>query len=236
MSIASAAAACPAAASCSRQTVGASSGPHAWRPWPAKPAAAGSGSSGSRGATRCQASGKSDVGRLLRDALNQPAQGTNLSYLSAANFLRGLGMDNQAELNRVLDIAMNPNSLFTSKNRKQPTNPHARRLDVEADLKPLLAFLTDTAGFSQEQVVKLIQAHPALLSYRVEERLQPFFAYLTGPAPEGLALSAQQAAEVVERRPTILGVEVDGLRRMVGFLLESGSSMEEVVEMMATSL
>lgn len=148
MSIASAAAACPAAASCSRQTVGASSGPHAWRPWPAKPAAAGSGSSGSRGATRCQASGKSDVGRLLRDgecvactailycttcslaaqqrrqlgkppdacmqeppalhaspaALNQPAQGTNLSYLSAANFLRGLGMDNQAELNRVLDI------------------------------------------------------------------------------------------------------------------------------------
>lgn len=54
-----------------------------------------------------------------------------------------------------LSAAMNPNSLFTSKNRKQPTNPHARRLDVEADLKPLLAFLTDTAGFSQEQVVKV---------------------------------------------------------------------------------
>lgn len=51
--------------------------------------------------------------------------------------------------------AMNPNSLFTSKNRKQPTNPHARRLDVEADLKPLLAFLTGSAGFSQEQVVKV---------------------------------------------------------------------------------
>lgn len=176
------------------------------------------------------------MGRLLRDALNQPAQGTNLAYLSAANFLRGLGMDNQAELNRVLDIAMNPNSLFTSANRKQPTNPHARRLDVESDLKPLLAFLTEGAGFTQEQVVKLIQAHPALLSYRVEDRLQPFFAYLTGPAPEGLALSAAQAAEVVERRPSILGVEVGSLRRMVGFLLESGSSMEQVVEMMATSL
>lgn len=70
----------------------------------------------------------------------------------------------------------------------------------------------------------------------MEERLQPFFEYLTGPAPEGLALSAQRAAAVVERRPSILGVEVAGLRRMVGFLLESGSSMDEVVEMMATSL
>lgn len=41
---------------------------------------------------------------------------------------------------------------------------------------------------------------------------------------------------MVERRPSILGVEVGSLRRMVGFLLESGSSMEQVVEMMATSL
>lgn len=78
--------------------------------------------------------------------------------------------------------------------------------------------------------------HPALLSYRVEERLQPFFAYLTGPGPEGLGLSQAAAVDVVERRPSLLGVEVGSLRRMVGFLLESGKSLEEVVEMMATSL
>ena len=56
-------------------------------------------------------------------AMAQPQPGTNLSYLAAANFLRGLGIDSQADLNRVLDVAMNPNSLFQRSNRKQPTNP-----------------------------------------------------------------------------------------------------------------
>lgn len=77
-----------------------------------------------------------------------------------------------------------------------------------------------------------ILVHPALLSYRVQERLQPFFEYLTGE----LGLSPQEAASVVQRRPSIVGVEVDGLRRMVAFLLESGNTKEQVVELMATSL
>lgn len=46
----------------------------------------------------------SDPPHARRAALNQPAQGTNLAYVSAANFLRGLGIESQAELNRVLDI------------------------------------------------------------------------------------------------------------------------------------
>lgn len=37
--------------------------------------------------------------------MTQPAPGSNLTYLAAANYLRGvLSTDNQAELNRVLDI------------------------------------------------------------------------------------------------------------------------------------
>ena len=36
----------------------------------------------------------------------------------------------------------------------QPTNPHARRLDVESDLKPVVEFLRST-GLSQEQIVKV---------------------------------------------------------------------------------
>lgn len=75
-------------------------------------------------------------------------------------------------------------------------------------------------------------AHPPLLSYSVESRLQPFFEYLTGE----LGLSAAETVGVVERRPSLLGVGVEGLRRMVGFLQESGSSREEIVELMATSL
>lgn len=41
---------------------------------------------------------------------------------------------------------------------------------------------------------------------------------------------------VVERRPSIMGVDVPNLQRMVGFLLESGSSREQVVELLSTSL
>ncbi|KAI3436222.1 hypothetical protein D9Q98_002276 [Chlorella vulgaris] len=182
---------------------------------------------------RCQAAAqRDDVGRLLRDALQQPAQGQNLAYLAAGNFLQGLGIDNQTEINRVLDVAMNPNSLWARNNRKQPTNPHARPLSVDDDLKPLVEFL-QAAGLSQEQIAKAILVHPALLSYRVEQRLQPFFAFL---AEQPLALSRDEAAVVVQRRPSILGVEVAGLRRMVAFLLESGNSREQVIELMATTL
>lgn len=49
---------------------------------------------------------------------------------------------------------MNPNSIFTSRDRKQPTNPHARKLDVEADLRPVVDFLQG-AGMSQAQVAKV---------------------------------------------------------------------------------
>lgn len=157
-------------------------------------------------------------------ALQQPQQGQNLAYLAAGNWLRGLGIEGQPEINRILvraclggcvtllyhrcfiimggspgahpcawmvarascpavssvaagglaagrnfacsqpsahvprllqDIAMNPNSVFTSRDRKQPSNPHARKLDVEADLQPLLAFLQGEAGMTQEQVAKV---------------------------------------------------------------------------------
>lgn len=47
---------------------------------------------------------------------------------------------------------------------------------------------------------------------------------------------AQEAVSVVERRPSIMGVDVPNLQRMVGFLLESGSSREQVVELLSTSL
>lgn len=136
------------------------------------------------------------------------------------------------------DIAMNPNSLYTSRDRKQPTNPYARRLEVEADMTPVVDFLLGQ-GLSREQVAKvggygwdvwvgeclrheraclrdqvslllllLLQAialHPALLCYSVPDRLAPFFEYLAGPQ---LEMSAAEAATVVERRPTILGVQV----------------------------
>ena len=121
----------------------------------------------------------------------------------------------------------------------QPTNPHARKLDVEADMKPVVAFLTEEAALSQAQAAKVgvevraapkvvgahvpapppppplaqlgpscllpwlqvILAYPAVLCFSVDDRLRPFFSYLT--APEPLGLSPGEAAQVLERRPTV---------------------------------
>lgn len=45
------------------------------------------------------------------------------AYLAAANYLKTIGFTNTAEIARVLDIAMNPNSLFVQYNdAKRSTN------------------------------------------------------------------------------------------------------------------
>ena len=56
-------------------------------------------------------------------ALQQPAQGQNLAYLAGGNYLRELGIENSSEANRILDIAMNPNSMYALNNRKQVGPP-----------------------------------------------------------------------------------------------------------------
>jgi hypothetical protein len=54
--------------------------------------------------------------------------GTNApAYEAGAAFLRELGMDQSAEIARVLDIAMNPNSLFVSfRDKKRAVNANVR--------------------------------------------------------------------------------------------------------------
>lgn len=69
-----------------------------------------------------------------------------------------------------------------------------------------------------------------MLSYSVEERLRPFFDYLA-------SVGIVEAAAVVAKRPTLLGLDADqNLKKMVGYLLESGNSVEEIVKYLETSL
>ena len=85
---------------------------------------------------------------------------------AGAEYLRSLGFSNTAEIARVLDIAMNPNSLYSKfRDRKRSVNAfvsssmtlclqmclrpaknprcclQARKLDVEQDIKPVCEFL-----------------------------------------------------------------------------------------------
>lgn len=57
-----------------------------------------------------------DVGR--RSELDQ-------AYQDGGAFLRSIGIDSNAEISRVLDVAMNPNSLFvTLRDKKRAGNAH----------------------------------------------------------------------------------------------------------------
>ena len=71
--------------------------------------------------------------------------GPDLAWQSAANFLRGLGINNQAELTMVLDIAMNPYSVYGKQTRKQPANPHVS--PASCPCLPLLCAIKRMAAF-----------------------------------------------------------------------------------------
>ena len=50
------------------------------------------------------------------------------AYVKGSEFLKSIGFTNQAEIARVLDIAMNPNSLFvTFRDRKRAVNANVRQ-------------------------------------------------------------------------------------------------------------
>lgn len=153
-----------------------------------------------------------------------------MAYREGAVYLRTLGIENQTDLTRVLDISMNPNSLFVDRQSKlRPGNDSARLLSVESDIQPVVEWLT-TQGLTDPQVKQVILGHPPVISYSPSERLQPFLESLQAAGiPEPMA--------VVLRRPTLLGLSNrDNLARIVSYLVDSGHSMEEVAELLATSV
>ena len=71
-------------------------------------------------------------------------------YLAAASYLSEVGFTNKTEIARVLDIAMNPNSMFVAVS----VNANARPLTVEADMQPVVQFLR-SRGVSVGDTVKV---------------------------------------------------------------------------------
>jgi hypothetical protein len=79
-----------------------------------------------------------------------------------------------------------------------------------------------------------VSEFPAVLCYSVEDRLAPLFAYLRGS--DQIALSEEQVVTLLTRRPLLLGLAEDNVRRIVGYLDTTGSSREEGVKLLETSL
>ncbi|CAL8469544.1 g9085 [Coccomyxa elongata] len=170
----------------------------------------------------------SDTISALREALDVGRRSElDQAYQEGGAFLRSIGFEANAEISRILDVAMNPNSLFvTLRDKKRAGNASARRLDVEQDMKPVVDCLR-SCGLEQAQIVKVISDHPAVLCYSPDERIKPFFEYLAsiGIGPEKIA-----------RRPSLLGLEVNAsLRRIVNYLQEvDGKTVEELAQLLET--
>eukprot|EP01023_Acetabularia_acetabulum_P030756 TRINITY_DN2895_c0_g1_i1.p2 TRINITY_DN2895_c0_g1~~TRINITY_DN2895_c0_g1_i1.p2 ORF type:complete len:213 (+),score=25.39 TRINITY_DN2895_c0_g1_i1:173-811(+) len=164
---------------------------------------------------------KDDIAAAFRQALSGEV---DPMYQEGAAFLQSLGIVNPGEIARILDIAMNPNSLFLDKQTRKRSNPiaKARRLTVQEDMIPVLSYLQEI-GLQPSQIAKVIRKHPPVLSYSVSDRIKPFFEYLN-------ELGVENPATTVMERPSILGLNVDeNLRRIVEYLQENDYSTEDII-------
>lgn len=57
-------------------------------------------------------------------ALKGSPKGSNLTAISLGNRLKDLGITQEPEIRRIVDIMTNPNSLYGTKNARQPVNPY----------------------------------------------------------------------------------------------------------------
>lgn len=77
---------------------------------------------------------------------------------------------------------------------------------------------------------QVVTQHPPVLSYSIENRLQPFMAFLK-------EIGIADPAQTVLQRPTLLGLDADNsLRAIVGYLQENGHSSEEVAHLLQTTI
>jgi hypothetical protein len=159
----------------------------------------------------------------------------NLTYLEAAEYLReNLQFSNMTEMTRVLDLAMNPNSLFgTRQGKRGPTNPHARKLSVDDDVRPVVEWLFDQ-GLDKKGALRVLVDHPPVLCYSIKDRLQPFMELLKSTR---VGLTREEAATLLQKRASILGMDPENLNRIVSFLVDQhGVSREEMLGMLEKSL
>ncbi|KAJ9530403.1 hypothetical protein QJQ45_000769 [Haematococcus lacustris] len=103
------------------------------------------------------------------------------AYAAGAAYLKAIGFTNAAEIARILDVA--------------------RILSVEEDMQPVVDFLL-SVHVSKGDMLKIISAHPPVLSYSVPQRLQPFVEYLQ-------ELGIQDVGAAISNRPSLLGLDAN---------------------------
>ncbi|GAX72795.1 hypothetical protein CEUSTIGMA_g250.t1 [Chlamydomonas eustigma] len=145
-------------------------------------------------------------------------------YTAASDYLKTIGFTNIAEISRVLDIATNPNSVLMGKTK----NAHARSLDVEKDIMPVVTFLQEK-GVKVGDVYKVIIGHPPVICYSIQH-LKSFWEYFE-------SLSITNVGDVIAKRPNLLGLNVDkNLRKIVEYLQYVETPPETIIKYLTDSI
>ncbi|KAF5836757.1 hypothetical protein DUNSADRAFT_5447 [Dunaliella salina] len=154
------------------------------------------------------------------------------AYIDGASYLKTIGYTNPAEIARILDVAMNPGSMFADyRSGKRATNASARLLSVQDDMEPVVNYLL-SKNISKGDVMKVISGHPAVLSYSVQQRLEPFWQYMAS-----LGVQDGRLAEAIIARPSLLGLDVDkNLEKIIDYLKYIETPPEQIVKYLLQSI
>ncbi len=102
-----------------------------------------------------------------------------------------------------------------------------------ADFWHHLVLMRASAGYACAKTVctrsQVVLEHPPILSYSPTELLLPVIDYLR-------SLGFNDPAEVVRRRPTLLGLAPEALVRIVEYLQANDYTSEQIAEYLQTSL
>jgi hypothetical protein len=96
-------------------------------------------------------------------------------------------------------------------------------------MAPVVAFLS-ARGLSPSDVAAVVAGHPPVLSYSVPARLMPFWEFMGGE------VGVPDVGAAVVRRPSLLGLDLESLGKIVGYLKSVDTPPETIVKYMLTSI
>jgi hypothetical protein len=170
----------------------------------------------------------------LRAALKEKnGSGSNLSAISLTNFLKTtLDIAREEETRRIVDIMTNKNSLYGSKGgtSRQPTNPYARNVTVD-EAQAVVTCLAEF-GFEKSEVKQLVISYPQILCYSVEDRIMIMLNYLV----DNVGIERHDVRAMLLSRPTLLGLPSQQVEQLLSFLIENGTSQDDIINLLEKSL
>lgn len=173
---------------------------------------------------------------LLRSSLRKEPSSlgntNNLTILALTHFLKtSLDITRDAEIRRIVDIMTNTNSLYGTKKGRQPVNPYAR-YSITVDEVTVVTEYLSGFGFTKDEIRQLVIAFPQILCYSVEERIQDLLEYLV----DSVGIPPENLRALVLQRPTVFGLQKKQLEQMLGFLQNNGSTQDDIVRLLQTTL